>query len=143
MADLYSQILRGDSSTDYTVGANARKSVISYPGSAIAAANPFSQLGTRKIKFHKITGNTGVGTSPEAADSVFNDTVRAIQEVAELYYINAVAANTCIIGIAEDNDNGAGVGNTDNDKTVKEAIDAGTGNTVTVGAADTAVFQVS
>jgi hypothetical protein len=137
MADLYStvQTVANDGSTLATLGANARK-----------AENNFSRFGTRKLSFHKITSCTGVGTNPANANSVFQKALSGVAQVAELFYANAVAANTLIIGIAEDTDNGAGVGNTANDKTLKEAIDesafAGVA-TVTVGAADTAVFQLS
>jgi hypothetical protein len=137
MADLYSVAAAVDNAgaTTVTIGANARK-----------AENNFSRFGTRKLSFHKITGCTGVGTNPGNANSVFHKATSGVAQVAELFYANAVATDVLIIGIAEDNNNGAGVGNTANDKTIKEAIDesafAGT-PTVTVGAADTAVFQAS
>lgn len=148
MANLYSTTVTYDNAgaAQATFGANAQRAVISYPGSSIAAANPYSQFGTRKISFHKITSCTGVATNPGNADSVFAKALRGVAQVAEIFYANAVSTNVLIIGIAEDTNNGAGVGNTANDKTLKEAIDesafAGV-STVTVGAADTAVFQAS
>jgi hypothetical protein len=140
MADVYSVNLGTGA-----LGANARRAVEYYPYATATAANPFSRFGTPEIAFHKITSATGVGTNPGNADSVFSKVYRAVAEVAELYYINAVAANTVIIGIVANTNNGGGVGNTANDKTLKEAIDAaiGGGANVTVGAANTAVFQES
>jgi hypothetical protein len=144
MADLYAvaQTYSNAGAAQATLGSNARTATIFYPGTAEAAANPYSQFGTRKLTFKKITAATGVGTNPENANSVFFRATQALQEVSELFYIEAVAANTLIVGIAEDTDNGAGVGNTDNDKTLKEALDAVDGIT-SVTVATSGVFQTS
>jgi hypothetical protein len=122
-----------------TVGANFAKAVSTYPNATSAVQNPNSQFGTRELAFHKITGATTGSTTNFAA------IILALQTVAEVYYVNAVAATTLIVAVAANTNNGAGVGNTANDVTMKEAIDNavyGT-STVTVGAADTAVFQTS
>ena len=118
------------------------KEILSYPATAATSAvqNPNSQFGTRELAFHKITGATSGSTTNFAA------IILALQTVAEVYYVNAVAATTLAVAVAANTNNGAGVGNTANDVTMKEAIDnavyAGV-STVTVGAADTAVFQAS
>jgi hypothetical protein len=121
-----------------TVGANYAKAVSTYPAATSAVQNPNSQFGTRKLAFYKVTGATAGSTTNFAAIQL------AIQTVAELFYVNAVAATTLIIAIADDTNEGAGVGNTANDRTLTEAIDLVYGTaTVTVGAANTAVFQAS
>ena len=123
-----------------TVGANFAKAVSTYPNATSAVQNPNSQFGTRELAFHKITGATSGSTTNFAA------IILALQSVAEVYYVNAVAATTFAVAVAANTNNGAGAGNTANDLTMKEAIDnavyAGV-STVTVGAADTAVFATS
>lgn len=127
MADLYSSTVGST-----TFGANARKS-----------EEPFYRFGTPDIAFHKITSVTNVGSSPDNANSVFHRAVNAIQQVAEVYFAKATATNVLVIGITANTNNGGGVGNTANDKTIAEAIDTALGTTCSVGAADTAVFQTS
>ncbi len=127
MADLYASTVGST-----TFGANARKS-----------EEPFYRFGTPDIAFHKITGVTGVGTNPDNANSVFHQAVRAVQEVAEVYFAKATATNVMVIGITANTNNGGGVGNTANDKTIANAIDTALSLSVTVGAADSAVFQTS
>jgi len=138
MADIKSVVVGST-----TVGANYLKAAVTYPNSSSTAANPFSQFGTRELAWYKVTSCTGVGTNPGNADSVFAQALRGVANVAELFYAYATAANVLIIAIADNTNEGGGVGNTANDVTLKEAIDAATGLTTTVGSKDSGVFATS
>lgn len=135
MADLYS-----------TLGGNARRSAYAYPNTAFTAANPMSLLGTRELAFHKITGLTAVGTNSGNANSIYSRALRALQQVAEVYYAFTPAADVLVVAVAANTNNGLGESNTANDKTIKEALDAefaGDPLTSTVGAANANVFQTT
>lgn len=120
-----------------TVGANYAKAVYTYPNATSAVQNPNSQFGTRELTFYKITGATSGSTTNFAAIQL------AIQTVAEVFYVNAVAATTLIVAVAANTNNGAGVGNTSNDLTITEAIDNLVYGTATVTVSTSGVFQTS
>jgi hypothetical protein len=127
-------------------GDNANRSVVYYPNAAVTIADPFSQFGTRELTFAKITGVTGVGDSSTAAASKAARLQRAIATVAEVFFFYTPAANVAAVAYAANTNNGGGEGNTNNDRTIAEAIDlefASEGYTSTVATALTSVFQTS
>ena len=119
-----------------TVGANFAKAVSTYPNATSAVQNPMSQFGTRALTFYKVTGATAGSTTNFAAIQ------NAVALVAETYFVFASAATTLIIAVATDTNEGAGVGNTSNDRTITEAIDTVYG-TPTVTVSTSGVFQTS
>ena len=129
-----------------TVGANFQRAAVYFPNASATAANPYSQFATRQLTFAKITGLTAVGTNSGNANSIFSRAIRAAQRVCEVHFAYTSAANTLILAYATDTDNGAGVGNTSNDVTLTEALDAEftvDGLTSTVTTTLTSVFQTS
>jgi hypothetical protein len=121
-----------------TVGANYAKAVSTYPNASSAVQNPMSQFGTRELTFYKITSATTGSTTNFAAIQ------NAVALVAETFFVFASAATTLIVAVAANTDNGAGDGNTANDRTIKEAIDTAVyGGVSTVTVATSGVFQTS
>ena len=108
----------------------------------LKAENPFSRFGTPELTFLKITGLTGVGTAPTAANSLYQKALRGVAATAEIYYANAQSADVLIVGIVSNTqtagdtkpagggiDTGAGFG------ILEAAINASTAGTSTVAAA--------
>lgn len=126
MADLYAQILRGDGSTDYTVGANNQK-----------AAQPMSQLGTRELTFLKITagGDTPFAaaqftTAGGSADAVIKGIAQAGAEVFHFERVsNTVMALTLGLNTSHIYDtDGTTVGYGVLEAAIKAAENAASGN---------------
>ena len=112
MADLYAQILRGDGSTDYTVGANNQK-----------AAQPMSQLGTRELTFLKITAGG-------SADAVIKGIAQA---GAEVYHFERVSNTVMALTLGLDTSHvydtdGTTVGYGVLEAAIKAAENAASGN---------------
>lgn len=103
----------------------------------VVTSNPNSKLGTRELSFLKITGLTGVGTAPTAANSLLAKALRGVSTRAEVYYYNAQSADVLIVAVATDTlsasdsatDETAGYG------LFEAAINAATAGTSTVAAA--------
>ncbi len=129
-----------------TFAANYNRSAVYYPNASATAANPYSQFATRQLTFAKITGITAVGTNSGNANSLFARAIRAIQLVGEVHFAYTPAADVLVVAYATDTDNGAGVGNTNNDATTKNVLDTeftAETLTATVTTTLTSVFQTS
>lgn len=128
-----------------TFAANYNRVVDYYPNSSATAANPVpGYTQTRRLRWYKVTSLTGVATNPGNADSVFQKAIRGVQLVAELAYAYTPATGVFIFAVFEDTDNGNGVGNTDNDIIMEDAIEGSTGvSGTTVSSTLTDVFQTS
>jgi hypothetical protein len=127
-----------------TFAANYNRVVDYFPNSSATAANPVTYTQTRRLRWYKVTSLTGVFTNPGNADSVFQKAIRGVQLVAELAYAYTPATGVFICAVFEDTDNGNGVGNTNNDIIMEDAIETSTGVTgTTVSSTLTDVFQTS
>ena len=83
MADLYSTST-GLSASYATVGANARKLV----GDGASGAGPYTRFGTPQLQAIQIkSATTNFATSYTDANSNFSKVVRALQDLAEVYYV--------------------------------------------------------
>ena len=113
----------------------------------------YSNFGTRQLRFIQlsaVTGNTGstaaVNFSTNYLDSFsdFSKAIRAIQTVAEIYYINVPNSTGFVIAVAEDTINDSDSGNLeggsygDLETAVMDACTTGTGKTATA-----AVFTIA
>ena len=83
MADLYSQVVRGDGVGSYTVGANARKTAQDTFNYGTPAIYPIVVIRT----------DEGDWTGHASAGSDFHKVVAAIQTRAEIYGIGDVSGN--------------------------------------------------
>lgn len=127
-----------------TFAANYNRVVDYFPNSSATAANPVTYTQTRRLRWYKVTSLTNVFSNPGNADSVFQKAIRGVQLVAELAYAYTPATGVFIFAVFEDTDNGNGVGNTDNDIIMEDAIEGSTGvSGTTVSSTLTDVFQVS
>ncbi len=128
-----------------TFAANYNRVVDYYPNNAATAANPVpGYTQTRRLRWYKVTSLTGVATNPGNASSVFQKAIQGVQRVAELAYAYTPAAGVFIFAVFEDTDNGNGVGNTNNDIIMEDAIETSTGvSGTTVSSTLTDVFQTS
>ena len=127
-----------------TFAANYNRVVEYFPNATATAANPTDYTQTRRLTWYKITSLTGVGTNPGNADSVFAKAIRGAQIVGEVAYAYAPAANVFVVAVFTDTNNGAGVGNTNNDIIMEDAVEGSTGiSGTTVTTTLTDVFQTS
>ena len=130
-----------------TFAANYNRVVDYFPNNAATAANPVTYTQTRRLRWYKATGVTNVASNPGNADSIFQKAIRGVQVVAELAYAYTPATGVFIFAVFEDTDNGGGVGNTNNDVTMEEAIEASISPTgainITLSSTLTDVFQTS
>jgi hypothetical protein len=117
MADIYTVAQAynnaGAEITAARAGANAKRAVVYYPGTAVAGANPYSQFGTRQLTLLKATAGSGTpfaaGTLDDA-DSDYFEAINAIQSFGELFYVARVSDTVIAFMIAEDTRNGSEVG---------------------------------
>jgi len=117
MADIYSVRQTSDNSGTQiaaaNAGANAKRAVVYYPGSAVAGASPYSQFGTRELVLLKATAGSGTpfaASTLDDADSDYFEAINAIQSHGELFYVTRVSDTVIAFMIAEDTRNGAEVG---------------------------------
>lgn len=93
----------------------------------LKATYPYSKFGTRELTFVNVDV-ANIETNPGNADSVFAQVVRAMQQVAEIYYVGTPASSGVVFIVASD----TLVNSTDsNSQTIAEAMTAG-GLTATV-----------
>lgn len=86
----------------------------------LKATYPFSQFGTRDLTFVNVDV-ASIETNPGNANSVFSRTVRAMQQVAEIYYVGTPASSGVVFIVASD----TLVNSTDsNSQTIAEAMTA-------------------
>ena len=79
MADVYSTVVEGT-----TVGANSRKVL----GDGSSGAGPFTRFGTPQLQAIKVVSATvNFATSYKGSNSNFSKAVRALANLAEIYYI--------------------------------------------------------
>ena len=79
MADVYSTVVEGT-----TVGANSRKVL----GDGSSGAGPFTRFGTPQLQAIKVVSATvNFATSYTGSNSNFSKAVRALANLAEIYYI--------------------------------------------------------
>ena len=93
----------------------------------------FSQFGTRELAFISVTVS-GVHTGASAANSLFANTVRALQQSVEVYFVGTPATNAFVAIIAADtsfnyDSASAGVGSGTGWGLLETAIAAGNGGT--------------
>lgn len=85
MADVYSVVVEGT-----TVGANSRKVL----GDGASGVGPYTRFGTPQLQALKIISSSyNFTTTPAASDSNLSKAVRAIQELAEVYYVGVPTAS--------------------------------------------------
>ena len=94
----------------------------------ISNASNFEVL-SKDLEIYTIAGATGIHTSPEAADSVFHKTLRAISSEANVVMVGTPAANDLTVVLEG---NYKGVKGTAAAAQLKAVIDAATGTTTTV-----------
>jgi len=93
-----------------TVAANYNRAVIYHPGTSVAAATPYSQFGTRELVLLKATasGGTPFATATAAdAGSDYAMAIRALQVVAEVFYVQRVSDTVIAFLVAADTINSA------------------------------------
>ena len=94
----------------------------------ISNASNFEVL-SKDLEIYTIAGATGIHTSPEAADSVFHKTLRAISSEANVVMVGTPAADDLTVVLEG---NYKGVKGTGAAAQLKAVIDAATGLTTTV-----------
>jgi hypothetical protein len=117
MADVYAvaQTYTNAGVADATLGANARRAVVYYPGTAVAGASPYSKFGTRELTLLKATAGSGTPFSAGTLDDANSDYFKAINTIAdfgEIFFVTRVSDTVISFMIAEDTRNGADSGNT-------------------------------
>jgi len=121
------------------IGANFKRAVVSYPGTAVAAATPFSAMGTRQLTFLKVTadGDTPFATSTFGdANSSANAVLQGIMAYAEVYHFQRVSDTVLAFTIGEDTANdfdsdNSTVGYGKMETTIKATENAISGNSTT------------
>lgn len=85
MADIYATVVEGT-----TVGANSRKVL----GDGSAGVGPYTRFGTPQLQALKIISSAyDFTTTPAASNSNLSKAVRALQELAEIYYVGIPTAS--------------------------------------------------
>ena len=115
MADVYSvaQTYTNAGAADATLGANARRAVVSYPGVAVAGASPYSKFGTRELTILTATAGSGTPFTTGSLDDANSDYFQAINTIAdfgEIFYVTRVSNTVIAFMIAEDTRNGSETG---------------------------------
>ena len=98
---------------DATLGANARRAVVSYPGVAVAGASPYSKFGTRELTILTATAGSGTPFTTGSLDDANSDYFQAINTIAdfgEIFYVTRVSNTVIAFMIAEDTRNGSETG---------------------------------
>ena len=104
MADIYATVVEGT-----TVGANSRRIL----GDGSAGVGPYTRFGTPQLQALKIiSSNYNFTTTPTVSNSNLSKAVRALQELAEIYYVGVPTASGANQFIALVNLNTAFNGNT-------------------------------
>lgn len=89
MADLYS-VATGLAGNYATIGGNAKKLL----GDGTAGVGPYTRFGTPQLQAIKIISATiNFTTTPTIVDSNLSKAVRALQELAEVYYVGVPTAS--------------------------------------------------
>jgi hypothetical protein len=117
MADVYAvaQTYTNAGAASATLGANARRAVVYYPGTAVAGASPYSKFGTRELTLLKATAGSGTPFAAGTLDDANSDYFQAINTIAdfgEIFFVTRVSDTAISFMIAEDTRNGADSGNT-------------------------------
>ena len=112
MADVYSvaQTYTNAGAADATLGANARRAVVSYPGTAVAGASPYSKFGTRELTILTATAGSGTPFTTGSLDDANSDYFQAINTIAdfgEIFYVTRVSNTVIAFMIADDTRNGS------------------------------------
>ena len=115
MADVYSvaQTYTNAGAADATLGANARRAVVSYPGTAVAGASPYSKFGTRELTILTATAGSGTPFTTGSLDDANSDYFQAINTIAdfgEIFYVTRVSNTVIAFMIADDTRNGSETG---------------------------------
>ena len=104
MADIYATVVEGT-----TVGANSRRIL----GDGTSGVGPYTRFGTPQLQALKIiSSNYNFTTTPTVSNSNLSKAVRALQELAEIYYVGVPTASGANQFIALVNLNTAFNGNT-------------------------------
>lgn len=104
MADIYATVVEGT-----TVGANSRRIL----GDGASGVGPYTRFGTPQLQALKIiSSNYNFTTTPTVSNSNLSKAVRALQELAEIYYVGVPTASGANQFIALVNLNTAFNGNT-------------------------------
>ena len=112
MADVYTvaQTVNNAGATVATLGANARRAVVYYPGTAVAGASPYSKFGTRELTILTATAGSGTPFTTGSLDDANSDYFQAINTIAdfgEIFYVTRVSNTVIAFMIAEDTRNGS------------------------------------
>jgi hypothetical protein len=91
MADLYSQVIRGDGVSTYTVGANSRK-----------FGNQTFQFGTRNISPLVIYSDAGDFANDQDSNSNFYKVMSVVQSRCEIFGIGNVTNTYATLFVADD-----------------------------------------
>ena len=115
MADVYAvaQTYTNAGAADATLGANARRAVVSYPGPAVAGASPYSKFGTRELTILTATAGSGTPFTTGSLDDANSDYFQAINTIAdygEIFYVTRVSNTVIAFMIADDTRNGSETG---------------------------------
>jgi hypothetical protein len=117
-----------------TVGANYQK-----------PADPFA-YGIRDLTWIKVQF-TGIGTNPTLANSVYAQTLRGLQNVAEVWFSATTAANFAVFAVSagtlETKESDDALTNGNAYASIEAAIEAVTGNGATITTGITNVFKTS
>ena len=87
------------------IGGNFKKAHVVYPTGTSAAANPFSQFGTRELVFLKATAGSGTPFTLATLDDSGSDYQAAIQALAnfgELYHVQRVSDTVIAFAMSTD-----------------------------------------
>lgn len=143
MADVYAVAQTysnaGAAITASQTGLNARKTVVYYPGTAAAAANPFFRFGTPALSFLKVT-LTDIGANMDAANSLLGQAVKGVQMRAEVYGTQRIDNDNVVFAVVDNTttnvDSKSGSSESGTGYGLLEAdINAATGGSSTVAAA--------
>lgn len=107
MADITAVAAAYDNSGSGTVniGGNFKKAHVVYPTGTSAAANPYSQFGTRQLVFLKATAGSGTPfTLATLADagSDYQAAIQAISNFGEVYHMQRVSDTVIAFILADD-----------------------------------------
>jgi hypothetical protein len=96
----------------------------SVPGANNFKTEASSKFGTRILKFLNVAV-TNIHVSPTGSDSLFSRTLRAAQQIGELYVVGTPSSGNVVIVVADDTMPTSGPAfDTDATPTVKERLEA-------------------
>ena len=138
MADVYSvaQTVSNAGATVATLGANARRAVVYYPGTAVAGASPYSKFGTRELTILTATAGSGTPFAAGTLDDANSDYFQAINTIAdfgEIFYVTRVSDTVIAFMIAEDTRNGSETGTPNTQATTYGRLETALGAAVSGG----------